>query len=85
MNRKKRIQNLISKNFINWKFEVTDNSLQHRGHNNFDGKQESHFFLILNKPTDSKEKRIEIHRRLNDLLQKEYDNGLHSFEIKIIN
>jgi len=85
MNRKKRIQNLISKNFINWKFEVIDNSLQHSGHNNFDGSQESHFFLVLNKPIDSKEKRIEIHRKLNDLLQKEYDNGLHSFEIKIIN
>ena len=45
MNRKKRIESLLLKNFINWKFTVIDNSAQHSGHNNFDGTQETHFCI----------------------------------------
>ena len=49
MNRKKRIESLLLKNFINWKFTVIDNSAQHSGHNNFDGTQETHFCIVIKK------------------------------------
>lgn len=83
MNRKKRIESILSKNFINWTFTVIDNSLQHIGHNNFTGNEESHFCVTLKKPLNSMEKRIEIHRKLNNLLEKEFHNGLHALEIKV--
>ena len=50
MNRKKRIESILLKNFINWKFTVIDNSAQHSGHNNFDGAQETHFCIVIRKP-----------------------------------
>ena len=85
MNRKKRIENIIEKNFLNWHYKVIDNSIHHSGHNNFTGKEESHFCIILKKPFNSPKKRIEIHRKVNKLLENEFTDGLHSLEIKISN
>ena len=84
MNRKKRIEIILSKYFIDNKIEVFDNSIEHRGHNNFDGSQESHFKICLeNKNTESLS-RLELHRKINELLQDEFQKGLHALEIKII-
>ena len=85
MNRKKRIESLLLKNFINWKFTVIDNSAQHSGHNNFDGTQETHFCIVIKKPFSSNENRILIHRKIYKLLKDDFQNGLHALEIKIAN
>ena len=85
MNRKKRIETILRKNFVNWKIEVIDNSLEHLGHNNFDGNQESHFKLILNKESEKIKNKFEIHKKINNLLKDEFLNGLHALQIKIKN
>ena len=85
MNRKKRIESLLLKNFINWKFTVIDNSAQHSGHNNFYGTQETHFCIVIKKPFSSKDNRISIHRKIFKLLKDDFQNGLHALEIKISN
>ena len=85
MNRKKRIETILSRNFINWKFTVIDNSAQHSGHNNFDGTQETHFCIVIKKPYSSKDNRISIHRKIYRLLKDDFKNGLHALEIKIAN
>ena len=85
MNRKKRIENILSRNFINWKFKVIDNSAQHSGHNNFNGTQGTHFCIVIKKPFSSKENRISIHRKIYKLLKDDFQNGLHALEIKIAN
>ncbi len=83
MNRKQRIFNLLKKNLYNFTIEIVDNSHKHAGHNNFNGIGETHILLNLKLKVDSKINRIEIHRKINNLLKEEFSKGLHSLEIKI--
>ena len=84
MNRKKRIQSILLNNFKDCKVSIIDNSMEHNGHNNFNGQQESHFQIILSKNSSYKKNTLSIHRKINDLLKYEFLNGLHALEIKIV-
>ena len=83
MNRTKRIQGIIEKNFNEFSIVVTDDSLGHKGHNNFDGKEETHMIIELKKKFDLDIKRLEIHKKINTLLSEEFKIGLHALQIKI--
>ena len=83
MNRTKRIQDIIEKNFNEFSISVIDNSLTHKGHNNFDGKEETHIIIELKKKFNLDIKRLEIHKKINTLLSKEFKIGLHALQIKI--
>ena len=85
MERKKRIKSILSKNFHGWIIEVSDISILHKGHNNFNGNQESHFSIVLDSGKKNKESRLKIHKKVNSLLENEFNLGLHALEIKIIN
>ena len=85
MNRKKKIELILKKNFLAWKIKVNDISTLHKGHNNYDGNNETHFSIILNMNNQNKESRLTIHRKINELLKDEFNLGLHALEIKIIN
>ncbi len=83
MNRKQRIDKLLSKKFDDFILEIIDNSNLHIGHNNFIGKDETHIKIVLTKKNESPLNRLNIHRIINDLLKEEFNKGLHSLEIKI--
>ena len=83
MNRTKRIKDIIEKNFIEFNVLVTDDSLAHEGHNNFDGKEETHIIIELKKKFNLDIKRLEIHQKINTLLSEEFKIGLHALQIKI--
>ncbi len=83
MNRTKRIQDIIEKNFNQFSILVTDDSLAHKGHNNFDGKEETHIIIELKKKFDVDIKRLEIHKKINTLLSDEFKIGLHALQINI--
>ena len=85
MNRKKKIELILKKNFLGWKAVVNDISILHKGHNKFDGKSATHFSLILNTNNQNKASKLTIHRKINELLKDEFNLGLHALEIKIIN
>ena len=85
MNRKGRIINILSNYFTDSAIEVIDNSIEHSGHNSFDGKQESHFKIFFKSNCRNSLSRLEIHRKINYLLKDEFNTGLHALEIKIIN
>ena len=85
MKRKKRIELILLEKFSNWKTEVKDISILHKGHNNFDGSEETHFSIILNSNSKNKESKLKIHRKINELLKDEFNSGLHALEIKILN
>jgi len=85
MNRKKRISYKLKKNLKNFEFFIKDNSHLHKGHNNFDGKKETHILLEIKPTNNTQYDRIKIHRLINQVLAEEFMNGLHSLEIKIIN
>ena len=83
MNRKQRIDKILSNKFDNFLLEIVDNSNLHKGHNNFSGNNETHIKIILTKKNKIPIKRINIHRIINNLLEEEFKSGLHSLEIKI--
>ena len=83
MNRTKRIQVIIEKNFNEFSISVTDDSLAHRGHNNFDGKEETHIKIELKKKFNLDINRLVIHKKINTLLSEEFKLGLHALQIKI--
>ena len=84
MNRTKRIKNILEKNFNDYTVIVRDNSYLHKGHNSFDGHNETHIMVQIKKNIKIELSRLEIHRKINSLLSEEFDSGLHSLEIKII-
>ena len=83
MKRTKRIKDIIEKNFNDFSILVTDDSLAHKGHNNFNGKEETHMIIELKKKLDLDIKRLEIHKKINTLLSDEFKLGLHALQIKI--
>ena len=83
MNRTKRIKNIIEKNFNEFSILVIDDSLAHKGHNSFDGKDETHIIIELKKKFNLDIKRLEIHKKIYDLLSEEFKIGLHALQIKI--
>ena len=85
MNRKKRINDKLKKNLKDFQILIEDNSHLHKGHYNFDGKDETHILIKLFSKDKIKYNRLEIHRLVNKILIKEFSNGLNSLEIKIIN
>jgi len=86
MNRTKRIKTILDKNIIDFSINILDNSNSHKGHNNFDGNGETHIIIELKKNSNYKYNidRLEIHRKINLLLENEFKMGLHSLQIKII-
>ena len=83
MNRKQRINKILSKKFNDFSLEIIDNSNLHKGHNNFTGNDEAHIKIILTKKNKLPINRLNIHRMINNLLEDELKSGLHSLEIKI--
>ena len=83
MNRKNRISKILKKKLINFDVVLKDDSYKHKHHNNFDGKRETHFSLIIKNKTNEKINRLAIHRLINDLLKDEFKQGLHALEIRI--
>ena len=83
MNRTKRIKDIIEKNFNEFSIFVTDDSLAHKGHSNFDGNEETHIIIELKKKFNLDIKRLEIHKKINTLLSQEFKIGLHALQIKI--
>ena len=85
MNRRKRIEAVLKSALTEWRIEIIDNSNKHSGHNHFDGTQETHFQIILKNINNNKTNRLNIHRKVNELLKEEFINGMHALEIKILN
>ena len=84
MKRKQRIKNLLLTHFKDYDLEIIDNSQLHIGHNNIDGTNETHIKIILIKKNNiNKINKLEIHRKINELVSNEFNLGLHSLEISI--
>ena len=84
MNRTKRIESILKKYFLEFGINIIDNSHSHKGHNNFNGNNETHIIVELRKNLGSKVNRLEVHKKINSLLKQEFEKGLHSLQIKIV-
>ena len=83
MNRKQRINNLLLNHLKEFSIEILDNSHLHINHNNFDGTGETHIKIILEKRKEVKFDRLNLNKKINELLKNEFELGMHSLEIKI--
>ncbi len=83
MKRKERIKNLLNNQLNEFTMKIIDNSYKHIGHFNFNGKDETHIEIHLKKKFDHKMDRLKVHKKINETLKLEFENGLHSLEIKI--
>jgi len=83
MKRKERIKNLLNNQFNEFTMKIIDNSYKHIGHLNFNGKDETHIEIHLIKKFDHKIDRLKVHKKINETLKLEFENGLHSLEVKI--
>ena len=79
---KQRIEKTLQENLRPEFLEVTNNSHLHAGHLGDDGSSETHFLVTI-KSKDLKGNKVSAHRKINQLLKKEFDWGLHALEIKI--
>ena len=70
MNRKQRIDKILSNKFDNFLLEIVDNSNLHKGHNNFTGSGETHIKIILTKKDRTPSNRLRIHRIINSFFNK---------------
>ena len=84
MNRIERIKKILNQKFEPTYLILYDNSAKHKGHNNFDGLDMTHLQLEISSNHFKNLKLVDIHRKINSLIQEEYQKGLHAFEIKVI-
>ena len=49
MKRKERIKNLLNNEFSDFSLKIIDNSYKHKGHFNFNGENETHIKILLEK------------------------------------
>ena len=81
--RKKRIETILKKNFSPRVLLVRDDSKKHEGHSQVSrNAKETHFFIkmILNNCTLTK---VNLHRKVYNLLNNEFTTGLHALELDI--
>ncbi len=65
------------------KLEIINESHLHAGHQpGFDGSGESHIRIKMVSPQFQGMNRIERHRKINALLEKEMERGLHAVAIE---
>ena len=81
--RKKRIETILKKNFSPTVLFVRDDSKKHEGHSQVSrNDKETHFFIkmVLSNCTISK---VNLHRKVYNLLDNEFTTGLHALELDL--
>ena len=81
--RKKRIEIILKKNFSPIVLLVRDDSKKHEGHSQVSrNTKETHFFIkmVLKNCTITK---VNLHRKVYNLLDNEFTTGLHALELDL--
>ena len=82
LNRKSKIEKMISDDITPYFFSVKDVSEEHRGHQSFKEDVESHFEIIIVAEKFYNKNKIERHRIVNKILKEEFLSDLHSVTLK---
>ena len=81
--RKKRIETILKKNFSPKILLVRDDSKKHEGHSQISiNAKETHFFIkmVLTNCTTTK---VNLHRKVYNLLNNEFTTGLHALVLDL--
>ena len=63
--------------------EVKNNSYLHQGHAGDNGTGETHFEINISAESLEGLSKVNAHRKINKLINDEFEKGLHALEIKI--
>ena len=77
------IKNKLLQHFNPDYLEVIDVSIKHKGHLGYIEGSISHIDIIISSKKFKNLSRIEIHRKINHVLEKEWKKGIHAVSIKI--
>ena len=83
LNRKLKIERIISSEINPYFFSVKDVSSEHRGHQSFKEGVESHFDIVIVADIFEDMSKIERHRLINKMLKEEFLLDLHSVTLKV--
>ncbi|MFC7291311.1 BolA family protein [Hirschia litorea] len=83
-NRQNRIRTALSTALAPDFLEVDDESALHAGHAGASPAGETHYSIKVWSKSFEGLNRVEIHRKINETLQSEFDSGLHALSIKVI-
>ncbi|MDD3445447.1 MAG: BolA family transcriptional regulator [Zavarzinia sp.] len=80
-----RIRELLERELAPVELSVADDSARHAGHaGNPDGVGETHFAVRVVSPVFSGLGRVARHRKVNGLLAREFDHGLHALQLTLL-
>jgi BolA protein len=81
--RRHRIEAALIAAFAPQSLEVIDESHQHAGHAGARPEGETHYRVRMVTPAFAGLSRVEMHRRVNAMLQPEFDRGLHALALEL--
>lgn len=81
MTRQQRIESILTAELQPSALTVTDESHLHAGHAGARPEGETHFKVEITTDAFSGKSRVDSHRHINQLLQPEFDTGLHALAI----
>ena len=84
MNRQQRITKLLGEALHPLRLEVEDESARHAGHAGARPEGETHYALTLVAESFRGLNRVARHRKVQHLLQPEFDAGLHALRLKLL-
>lgn len=83
-NRQNRIHSALTASLTPDLLEVEDESHRHAGHAGASPAGETHYSIKVWSKSFDDMNRIEIHRKINEILKSEFENGLHALSIKVV-
>ncbi len=84
MNRKQRIQDILTRELSPHHLEIIDDSSKHAGHAGARPEGETHYTLVIGSAAFTGKTKVQAHQMIYGLLKPELDSGLHALAIKII-
>lgn len=83
MTRQERIRETLAQALQPSHLSVVNESLKHKGHAGDDGSGETHFRVEIVSRRFENMSRVECQRMVHDLLEGEFQSGLHALSLKL--
>jgi len=84
MERKERIERILRKRFSPTQLSVEDFTQEHAGHPGQGGGMETHIRIKINAEEFQESSLLTAHRKIQEELKHEFQEGLHALEIHIL-
>jgi|TARA_Y100000389_G_scaffold12534_1_gene11317 BolA family transcriptional regulator, general stress-responsive regulator len=76
----KKLEKTLTPSYL----KITNNSYLHQNHQGHNKSGQTHFKVEIKSEKLEHLKKINAHRMINNILQEEFNSGLHALEIKLI-